>query len=1150
MKERKELEQAIANLESQRPILGDSTTDAAISAIQAQLTARANTPQQRKQRKQITVLFADVSGFTAMSETMDAEDVSDTMNALWRTIDSTILEYGGRVDKHIGDGVMALWGVESTQEDDPKQAIKAALAMQQAIRTFSDAHTINLKMRIGLNTGAVLLDQVGNSDEFTAMGDTVNIAARLEAAAPIGGVLISHACYQHVRGVFDVNPQEPLMVKGKAEPLHAYVVNHLKSNTFRTRSRGVEGVKTRMVGRDNELQALRLAWQTATSTHLSTAVSTKPQTTLITIVGDAGVGKSRLLHEFEQWLEQQPITPHILKGRSTEQTTGTSYFLLRDTLRRQFGIQESDPIAVVHQKMEVGMAAFLADEPVKKAHFLGQWLGHDFSHSPHITAIGENTEQLRSRGLLYLAHYITAVSQTAPTAILLEDIHWADMPSLTAFIDLIQRQSALPLLVVCLTRPSLFAEQPDWPPLRETETAVHLDLSPLATSADRELLSEILRHADHIPERLFNLVASRAEGNPFYMEELINMLIDTGVIITDSNLWQIDMSHLDERRIPGTLTGVLQARLDKLNAAEKATLQRASVVGRVFWNTAVQQLGEQPDHAALHPLQGRELIFQRGNSAFIGTVEYLFKHDLLRDVTYQSVLKRARKVYHKQVAEWLVNAATANGRIDEYTAVIADHFDLAEQWNEAQDWYRRAGEQAATQYNNEDAIRYLSRCLELTVADDTETQFNLLLIREGVYAHVGNREAQGEDLAQLEQLADTRQQVGEQSEIAWRQAGYSHNPEDKLVLSQKAVDLARTAGDKGKEGRGEAMLAWVRYSIGEVDISRIHTQRAITLHQVAGEPVWEARVLMNSALREMGDGGVDSSYARAQQFLERAFTIAQKLNHQDLNADISLRLAILHAKLGNYAQSRDFNLQGLHIYRELGAHANESLVLNNLGYQLPLFGNHVEAELYLQQALQIQKEINHSLGSPFYNLGLLHMNLEEYDKAQHYLDLAEIEFSTLKEWVNHGWALKNLAYISYHRCQYTDAEALYTRALAICQRLKFLPGTIEIQTGLAQTRLAVNDLVQAETLINDVLAFLQANVQFGRLGEIWQFRMYLSCYQVLAGLNRSEAPEILDRAYRYLQARAANMPDEIRQMFLGNVATHRQLVAAWEEMQG
>jgi class 3 adenylate cyclase len=225
MAEREQLEQSIAALEAQRDVLGDAVVDVSVAVLREKLDTLEKAVQVTSQRKQVTVLFADVSGFTAMSETMDAEDVSDMMNALWNQIDGAIIAHGGTIDKHIGDAVMALFGAPVARKDDPERAIRAALAMQAELAAFREAQQISLAMRIGINTGPVLLGQVGTTYEYTAVGDTVNLVSRLEHAAPVGGILISHATYRHVQGIVEVEALDPIRVKGKTEPVRVYVVH-------------------------------------------------------------------------------------------------------------------------------------------------------------------------------------------------------------------------------------------------------------------------------------------------------------------------------------------------------------------------------------------------------------------------------------------------------------------------------------------------------------------------------------------------------------------------------------------------------------------------------------------------------------------------------------------------------------------------------------------------------------------------------------------------------------------------------------------------------------------------------------------------------------------------------------------------------------
>jgi class 3 adenylate cyclase len=644
MTELEQLEQAIATLEGQRAILGDAVVDAALAPMREKLIApqaQATSPEQK--RKQVTVLFADVSGFTAMSETLDAEEVTEIMNALWERLDAAITAHVGVIDKHIGDCVMALWGAEAVREDDPECAIRAALEMQAALAAFREERGVRLAMRIGLNTGLVLLGEVGSTHEFTAMGDTVNLASRLEHAAPVGDILISHDTYRHVRGVFDVLPQAPLAVKGKTEPVQTYIVQRAKPRAFRMGTRGVKGIETRMVGREAELLALQSAFAEAIE---------GSETRLVTVVGEAGVGKSRLLYEFENWIELRPEQIYFFKGRAAPALQDVPYSIVRDMFAYRFDILESDSAAAALDKFRAGMAGILAPE---RADLVGHLIGFDFSASPAVqNLIG--SPDFGTLAKAYLTNYVRALAQGQPMVMFLEDLHWADDSSLDLIEHLVTGIPRARLLLVGLARPALFERRPHW---GEGQAAFErLELKLLSKQASRALVDEIMQKVDIIPAALRDLIVEGAEGNPLYVEEMLKMLIEEGVVERGpdaQSAWRVSLERLNQVRVPTTLTGLLQARLDSLPRQEREPLQRAAVVGRLFWDAAVAELADAEREevgAALEAIRARELIFGREHSAFAGTQEYLFKHALLRDVTYETVLLKLRRGYHAQVARW------------------------------------------------------------------------------------------------------------------------------------------------------------------------------------------------------------------------------------------------------------------------------------------------------------------------------------------------------------------------------------------------------------------------------------------------------------------------------------------------------------------
>jgi class 3 adenylate cyclase len=572
-----------------------------------------------EQLKQVTVLFADLCGLDVPNGALDAEESDELTRELWRRVDAAVENHGGSVERHVGGQVLALWGAASAREDDPEQAVCAALRMQETVGefvretlrdSFAGGGAGERVMRVGVNTGAVLLSAAGG--EFAATGATVNVAQRLEEAAPVGGILISHDTYRHVRGIFDVRELELPNVRRRAESVRAYIVERAKPRAFRPRTRGVEGVETRMVGRQAELARLRDA--------LSTVVEDR-ELQAVTVFGEAGLGKSRLLDEFSSEVELSAERAQVFQGRAGQWTRGLPYALVRDVFSFRFRIQDDAPPASAREKMERGLVELFGggEGALMRAHFIGHLAGLDFSSSPHLAGILDDAKQVRGRAFHYAAQLFRETARAAPVVLYLEDLHWADDGSLD-FVDHLTRACAdSAVLVVCFARPDLLERRPAWGEGLACHSRV--TLQPLTKRETRQLVEEILRYAQSIPHALRDMIVGAAEGNPFYVEELIKMLIDQGVIVPDAADWRVDASRLVEVRVPPTLKGVLQARLDGLSDWEKTVLQRASVIGREFWDGALEQFSrsarargeacEGDVAAALAALRRRELVFRR-----------------------------------------------------------------------------------------------------------------------------------------------------------------------------------------------------------------------------------------------------------------------------------------------------------------------------------------------------------------------------------------------------------------------------------------------------------------------------------------------------------------------------------------------------------
>jgi len=955
------LEIAISALEAQRAALGDAVADAALLPLREKLNSLRQSEQTRpgeaQQRKIVTVLFADIPGLTLLGERLDAEDLRDATNALWEQLDGSLLKYGGRIDKHMGNGVMALWGADVVREDDAEQAIRAGLQMRETLQTFRVATPLlqnftsqEISLRVGINTGPVIVGLVGVTGEFTAIGDTVNLAARLNTAAKAGELLISHETYRQVRGLFEVVIQPPLVVRGRVEPVQTYLVEALRPRALHIDVRGVEGVETSLVGRRPELDALKDAFQRLFGRH---------PLRLATLVGEMGLGKSRILQEFLAWADPLPDDFSLFQGRSHPSQTTTPYALWRDIFSFRFQIQDSDSLSTVWLKMERGFEEFLpADErAVEKAHVIGQLIGFDFSTSPYLRGILPDPKQLRSLGLATLTRFFATAAATTPVALIADDLHWADRSSLEALVYLCENlPAATPFLALCAARPLLFERMPEWG--LGLSAAVKLELKPLLPAESRSLVEQILRKALFIPPALRDLIVNGAEGNPFYLEELIKMLIDGQVIRPREPSWEVDLDRLGMDTIPPTISGVLQARLDRLGQPERTSLQRASIVGRVFWESALKALSPEMQaeesrlDESLAVLRSKELIFSSPASTFTGTQEYAFKHALLRDVTYETVLKRHRQQYHALVAEWLSNAS--GERRGEYLPMIADHYEKAGDHDRAVAVLLEAGERALGLSAFDEAFRFFQRAQSLIHPRQTRDLAHIHLkigeafYRSGEFADsIKNTEkalALARELSSSILLASCLAQLGQ----IYVDTGNYADAEQKL---RQALPMARAAGIPARP-----TLARVLYGLGDVHwrLGNLENARASCKEcQKIAREIGDSHTLL-MALNRLGVVmGALGNPSAEENFYRQALSLAVSVGNRERAAVALNNLGALSDEKGDLARAQGFYLQAMDMAREISAQQSLALYLINLGHSEIRLGQLDEAEGHLREGLAL-----------------------------------------------------------------------------------------------------------------------------------------------------------------------------------------------------
>ena len=819
-----------------------------------------------EERKLATVLFADLVGSTTLADANDPERTRALLDRFYDAMAAEIERAGGSVEKFIGDAVMAAFGAPVAQEDHTERALHAALAMQRRLReSFGDG----LALRIGVNTGEVVVGRARAGSSFVS-GDAVNVGARLEQAAAPGEILVGERAVAAARGAFEF--AEPLMVEAKGKP-EGIPCRRLVRALSLMRPRGVAGMARAFVGRDVELAHLQEAYRSALSAR-------EPR--LVSIVGDAGVGKTRLVRELWEWLGAQ--TPELLRrtGRCLPYGQGTTYWPFAEVLREHFAILESDAPEAVARR--------LAERP-----FLGLTVGLPVAEGVHPLVV---RERLHDAWLELFDELV----QTRPLVVLIEDVHWAEEDLFDLLATLVRHVDGQ-LLVLTTARPEVLDVRPGWGSDEPHATRLRLEALPEGDTA--RLLTALL--GTDLPEPLRRIVLERAEGNPFFVEELVATLLDRGMLRRSNGGWSFDDVPADFD-VPDTVQAVLAARIDLLAADEKAALQAASVIGRVFWTGPVYELvgSARPDLALL---EERDFIRRRPSSTLVGEREYVIKHALTREVAYASLPKAVRAHRHAEFARWLER--TGGGR-DEHAVLLAHHYaeavrpedvDLA--WPGRDDevatlraraaqWSRRAAQLAVARYEIDEGLALLHRGLEFE--SDPETQVE-------IWREIGRANAlkfDGEAFrAAMEKAIELGGDPAElYTELAFNSARRSgmwkRQPPRDLI--DEWVDRAIQLAEEGTATHAQALAAVVLWRKDEA--------AAQALQEIA-ERLGDVD-LRSSALAALADAAWSAGdFARARRWVEERLTILPRLSDPDDRHFALMTAVALELATGRVAAARE-----------------------------------------------------------------------------------------------------------------------------------------------------------------------------------------------------------------------------------------------------
>ena len=668
----------------------------------------AGAGSERRERRVVTTLFADLAGFTRRSESLDVEDVEGFLDPYFAVLRDEVERTGGLVAKFTGDGVMALFGAITAHEDDPERGVRCGLAICERVSELAG----ELHVRVGITTGEamVTLPADGHPD---AIGDVINTAARLEAAAPPDGVLVDARTYRATSRAVDYGEHEPIAAKGKAEPVEVRVARAPRSIIPEQQRDQLP-----IVGREAETDALRVAFERSRR---------EPSTQLVSIMGEPGIGKTRLVDDLYAYVAELPELITWRRGRSLAYGEGVAFWALGEMVKAQAGILESDSADVARTKVKSAVDGLGLAERDR------EWVGRHLGPLVGLEAATSGSDESRVEAFAAWRRFLEALAETGPMVLVFEDIHWAD-DALLDFIELLaERAGATPMLIVCTARPELLERRAGWAGGMTNPNTI--SLTSLSDEDTARLVGGLLDQA-LLPADVQQRLLAQAGGNPLYAQEYVRMLQDRSLLVHGDAGWTLDGEIEDP---PESIQGIIAARLDTLSPDEKSLLQDAAVIGRTAWLGAVCALTERNPWEAdelLHSLERKQLVQRARRSSIDGETEFTFGHELTKDVAYSQIRRAHRAQKHEAAAAWIDQLA---GHREDKAELLADHYThalaLREALGEPIDEitpralaaFAEAGAQAAATFSHTAAAHHYQAALALTPPTDATQRARLLL---------------------------------------------------------------------------------------------------------------------------------------------------------------------------------------------------------------------------------------------------------------------------------------------------------------------------------------------------------------------------------------------------------------------------------------
>jgi class 3 adenylate cyclase/tetratricopeptide (TPR) repeat protein len=880
------------------------------------------------ERRPVTVLFADLAGFTTLAEKRDPEEVHAIVDRCFALITAEVHRFEGTINQYTGDGVMALFGAPIAHEDSARRAVHAALGIQRAIREYAATlraeRGLTLAMRIGLNTGTVVVGRIGDDlrMDYTAVGDTTNLAARMQQAARPGSVVVTEATAKAVEGFFETLDLGRLAVKGH-EPVQAFEMLRARGARSRIEISGERGL-TPFVGRERERAVLLDRFGEVLAGHGQA----------VFVAGDAGIGKSRLLYEFRRALAEEGRQVTWLEGQCVSFGQSIPFLPLIDQLRRNFGIEEFDGEPEIIAKVEHGMRRMgELDAHVPYIRYL-------LSVDPGDAAIATMAAPSR-RGLVFAAlRALTLRGATLrPLVLVVEDLHWMDGSSEEYLGSLLDSMAAVPLMLILTYRVGYT------PPFRTRSFQTTISLTTLGERESLEVACGVLGAAD-LPPEVMAALREKAEGVPLFIEEVAKTLLDLGVLRREGDRLRL-VQGAEQVSVPDTIHDIIMARLDRLGEDGKRAVQLASVIGRQFLARLLRRVAgmtEQMD-GLLRELQSLEIIYEQG---LLPEPAYIFKHAVIQDVAYNSLLRERRKDLHRAVAYALEDLYP--DRLADHYEELAHHFSQGEEWGKAFEYLALSGDRAKDASANAVALDWYTRALEAA---------------SRTVPAVPKR-----------RLAEVHQQRGEIFAATARM-------EEAIAETERMLVLAREESDRRLEAEALADMAYAHFrtlSWDHVERLGLRAGEAFTIAREIGDERLLARALyLLASLDQM-----EARLREAQEKFDESLRLARAGGFRPIVVQAQTGIGIQLNWQGKFGEAITINHEAEESAREIHDGFNEVFAMSNRSFSHIARGDYREAHALLHRTRELARERdNHFIvGRVDNTVGWLYQEFGDFARAR------------------------------------------------------------------------------------------------------------------------------------------------------------------------